>query len=1023
MSRQSCTQYIAEVEKIIQYGGSRKETSIRFAFQKLLDEYCQAKHLVLVAELDYATAKGKTVYPDGTVKDQLRMTWGWWESKDEADDLDEEIAKKKAKGYPTENIVFEDSQTAILIQNGVEHRRASMKDPAALDGLLTAFLNYLRPEVAGFRQAVETFKNDIPAITDALRSLIDEGVTANAHFRMARASFLELLRDSVNPDVTAFDVDEMLIQHLLTEEIFTTVFEDSLFHRYNIMAHRIEETLALLLTLEKRRTLLDRIQPYYKVIKASAAQIGDIHEKQKFLKVIYENFYQAYNPKGADRLGVVYTPNEIVNFMLEATDHLLHKHFGKLLSDDGVDILDPCTGTGTFITALVDRLPAEALKRKYATEIHANEVAILPYYIANLNIEYTYKQKVGSYEAFPGICFVDTLDNNAFSFAGKQGELTMGVGAENIERIKRQNERKISVVIGNPPYNANQQNENDNNKNRTYPSVDKRIKDTYIARSTAQKTKLYDMYSRFLRWASDRIDKNGVVAFVTNRSFVDARSFDGFRKILVEEFDEVHVVDLGGDVRSNPKLSGTTHNVFGIQTGVALSFLVRKEMPGKAASPRNGKVFYHGRPEMERANEKLSFLHENPFEKLTFAHILPDKDGNWLNLTDNNWDELVPVASKDTKFGGEPTALFKTFSLGIVTSRDDWVYDLDPKVLATKIQFFVDTFNSQRHLKDSTNLGDLVSREIKWTSELETHLKNGVALEYDKANIRRALYRPFCMSNVYYAQVIVHRPYLMPKVFPFRMDTTNPVIFVTQPGSQKDFMVLGSDHLADLHLVGAAAGAEGFPLHTYSDSGERRDNITDWALKLFQDKYGSKVTKLDIFHYVYGVLHNPIYRVKYEQNLKRDLPRVPLYDDFARWRDAGKILMDLHIGFETSEPWPLTVRDNRPTSEFLVPGTELKSRTTIRIDKEMGTVLFGVPGGSLTVEGFPPSVWDYKLGHRSAVEWVLDQYADFTPKDSTVAAKFHAYKLDDHLDEVVELIARVTTISARTMEIIQSLSE
>jgi hypothetical protein len=213
MSRQTCSQYIAEVEKIIQYGGSRKETSIRFAFQKLLDEYCQAKHLVLVAELDYTTAKGKTVYPDGTVKDQLRMTWGWWESKDEADDLDEEIAKKKAKGYPTENIVFEDSQTAVLIQNGVEQSRVSMKDPAALDGQLTAFLNYVHPEVAGFRAAVETSKADIPAISEALRSLIDEGGKANAHFRLARLSFLELLRDSVNPDMTAFDVDEMLIQH------------------------------------------------------------------------------------------------------------------------------------------------------------------------------------------------------------------------------------------------------------------------------------------------------------------------------------------------------------------------------------------------------------------------------------------------------------------------------------------------------------------------------------------------------------------------------------------------------------------------------------------------------------------------------------------------------------------------------------------------------------------------------------------------------------------------------------------
>lgn len=1017
MSRQTCSQYIAKVENLIQYGGSRNEQSVRFAFQVLLNEYCEAKHLMLIPELDYPTPKGKTVRPDGTVKDQLRMTWGWWESKDEADDLDEEIAKKKAKGYPTENIVFEDSQTAVLIQNGVEQSRVSMKDPGALDGLLTAFLNYVRPEVAGFRQAVETFKSDIPAITDALRGLIEDGVGANAHFRGARAAFLELLRDSVNPDVTAFDVDEMLIQHLLTEEIFSTVFEDSLFHRYNIMAHRIEEILALLLTLDKRRALLDRIQPYYKVIKASAAQIGDIHEKQKFLKVIYENFYQAYNPKGADRLGVVYTPNEIVTFMLEATDHLLHKHFGKLLADDGVDILDPCTGTGTFITALVDRLPAEALKRKYATELHANEVAILPYYIANLNIEYTYKQKVGTYEAFPGICFVDTLDNNAFSFAGKQGELTMGVGAENIERIKRQNQRKISVVIGNPPYNANQKNENDNNKNRAYPTVDKRIKDTYIAASTAQKTKLYDMYARFLRWASDRIDKNGVVAFVTNRSFVDARTFDGFRKTLVEEFDEVHVVDLGGDVINNPKLSGTTHNVFGIPTGVAISFLVRKE--GKETRP--GKVFYHARPEFERATDKLSFLHESSFAKLTFAHILPDKDGNWLNLTDNDWDALVPLSTKEAKAGRrDEGTIFRTFTLGIATNRDDWVYGFNPSDVSERILHFCDRFNEQRKFRDRDDLRNAVERDIKWTSELESFLKSGGSLVFEAEAIRCVLYRPFAKRSCYYAENLVHRPYLTPQLFPFRSDLPNQVIYHTQPGSQKPFMTLATDTVADLHLVGAAAGAEGFPLHTYNESGERRDNITDWALKLFQGKYGSAITKLDIFHYVYAVLHHPAYRAKYEVNLKRDLPRIPLYPDLGRWRDAGKVLMDLHIGFETAEPWPLTVTDGRkPAEAGLFDGpADKKSRTVVRLDKAANRLEFETPTGKVVVEGFSPSTWEYKLGHRSAVEWVLDQYADYTPKDPTVAAKFHTYRLADHLDEVLALIGKVARVSVETMSVV-----
>jgi predicted helicase len=1031
MSRQSCTQYIAEVEKIIQYGGSRNEQTIRYAFQKLLGEYCEAKHLMLLAELDHTTPKGKTVRPDGTVKDQLRMTWGWWESKDEADDLDEEIAKKKAKGYPTENIVFEDSQTAVLVQNGVELSRVSMKDPVALDGLLTAFLNYVRPEVAGFRQAVETFKNDIPAITGALRGLIDEGVQANDHFRMARKSFLELLRDSVNPDVTAFDVDEMLIQHLLTEEIFTTVFEDALFHRYNIMAHRIEEILALLLTLEKRRALLDRIQPYYKVIKASAAQIGDIHEKQKFLKVIYENFYQAYNPKGADRLGVVYTPNEIVTFMLEATDHLLHRHFGKLLADEGVDILDPCTGTGTFLTALVDRLPAEALKRKYPTELHANEVAILPYYIANLNIEYTYKQKVGTYEAFPGICFVDTLDNNAFSFAGKQGELTMGVGAENIERIKRQNERKISVVIGNPPYNANQQNENDNNKNRAYPTVDKRIKDTYVARSDRHKTKQYDPYKRFLRWASDRIDKNGVVAFVTNRSYIDDANSDGYRKVLREEFDEIYVVDLGGDVRSNPKLSGTTHNVFGIQTGVAISFLVRKEQYGKDVmnpSPRDGKLFYYARPEFERASDKLSFLHECSISSLPFVHILPDQRGNWLNITTNDWSELLPLALpklSGAKTSRDTDALFDLASFGAVSARDDWVYGADADSVRSKMSYYFSVYESRRAqltrpLNDDweTRLGT----EIKWSQDIRRHLKNNQKLVYEESRIVPSLYRPFTIKPFYYSKWANWSLYRLPEAFPTSRKVENRAI-VFLSGDRQPFACIATTQPPNLNMF-TADTAQCLPLSLFSESGERRDNITDWALKLFQDKHGPQVTKLDIFHYVYGVLHHPAYRAKYEVNLKRDLPRIPLYPDFGRWKTAGEALMALHLGFETLEPFPLTLADGRKTPEGSLFDPKVGSKDhkiKIKVDKDAGKILFDTPTGLVALSDIPTAAWEYKLGHRSAVEWVLDQHADYTPKDPTVAAKFHTYRLADHLDEVIALVGKVTRVSVETMKIVGGL--
>jgi len=465
MDIHSIKKYYTEVNKIIHFGGSKKETSIRNAFYALLNEYAKQKDLVLVPEVTIRTKEGKNVTPDGTLKDMLRQDWGYWESKDEADILDDEIRKKFAKGYPKDNILFEDSQQAVLIQDGAEVMRISMKDMAALDRMLKAFVSFERPEVKNFRTAIELFKQDIPKVTDIIRDIIIEQGKTNAKFIAARDKFLELCRDSINPNIVIEDIREMMIQHILTEDMFNTIFDESYFHRENNVARQLENIIDTFFTGSIRRTVLSNIQHYFQAINAAAAGIPDHHEKQKFLKVVYETFYKSYNPKAADRLGVVYTPNEIVKFMIESTDYLLYQHFGKFLDDRNVEILDPATGTGTFICDIIDHISdKEKLQYKYDHEIHANEVAILPYYIANLNIEYTYKQKTGEYREFKNLCFVDTLDNMGFSFTGKQFDLLGGMSAENIERIQRQNERKISVIIGNPPYNANQKNENENNK-------------------------------------------------------------------------------------------------------------------------------------------------------------------------------------------------------------------------------------------------------------------------------------------------------------------------------------------------------------------------------------------------------------------------------------------------------------------------------------------------------------------------------------------------------------------------------
>jgi predicted helicase len=442
MSVQLINQYYTKLARILQFGGSRNETAVRGAFYNLLNEYAHKRDLELVTEIPCMGTKGKPVTPDGIIKNVLRLDYGYWESKDETDDLDEEINKKLKKGYPTANILFEDSSTAVLIQQNVEVIRVNMRDASELDKVLTEFMAYEHPEVKSFNEAIEHFKQDIPTIVGTLHEMIEFQNRGNKTFQSAISAFHELCKEAINPDITFADLREMLIQHILTEEIFISVFSDAQFHHDNNVAKELNKVEETFFTGQTKRQTLDSIKNYYEMIKAHATSIVSHHEKQKFLKIIYENFYKAYNPKGADRLGIVYTPNEIVKFIVESSDYLLHKHFGRTLADKNVEFLDPATGTGTFICDLIESLPSQHVIYKYKNEIHANEVAILPYYIANLNIEYTFKQKMGFYEEFRNICFVDTLDNiEALDYLEKQGTM-FGFGSENAERIRAQNKKK-----------------------------------------------------------------------------------------------------------------------------------------------------------------------------------------------------------------------------------------------------------------------------------------------------------------------------------------------------------------------------------------------------------------------------------------------------------------------------------------------------------------------------------------------------------------------------------------------------
>jgi len=667
MSQLLVQQYLNDLSDLRRVSGTTREGVVSEAFKDLLKGYAKSHDLIFLNQHELPKQDGNRRIVDGALVYDLRVPFGYWEAKDEEDDLDKEIAAKFRRGYPRDNIIFEDSKTAVLIQYGNEVMRCPVGDTDKLPHLLDLFFGYERPEVADFRRAVVQFQTDLPDVLEALRAMIEKAQKDNAAFRTGAIKFLKHAQETINPAVTVEDVREMLIQHVLTEEIFSKVFDEDDFHRQNNVAKELYALEGLFFTGALKKNTLKGLEPYYTAIRTTAHQIATHTEKQTFLKVIYEGFYKVYNKKAADRLGVVYTPNEVVRFMVESADWLCQKHFGKNLIDKGVEILDPATGTGTFICELMEhfRGQKEKLAWKYKEELHANEVAILPYYVANLNIEATYAAITGQYAEFPNLCFVDTLDNIAglrtHAIAKNQhfGDLFGAMSDENVARIKRQNKRTISVVIGNPPYNANQMNENENNKNREYPVMDGRIKETYIHASTARKTKLYDMFVRFFRWATDRIDENGIVTFVSNSTFIDSRTFDGFRKIVTDEFNEIWIIDLKGNARtSGERRRQEGGNVFDdkIRVGIAIYFCIKKR--GLSGC----RIRYEAVRDYARSDEKREFLQTRRLEERQFEEIKPDKQNSWINLVENDFSTLIPTASKETKLAkiaSQDRAIFK----------------------------------------------------------------------------------------------------------------------------------------------------------------------------------------------------------------------------------------------------------------------------------------------------------------------------------------------------------------------------
>lgn len=1004
ISRQHINAYRKTLAEQHRITGSLNERVLRKAFAELLERTGRAHDLIFTNEWEGRGPRGNNISVDGAlVPPILRKPFGYWEAKDSKDDLDREIAAKQRSGYPDDNIIYEDTRTAILRQDGREVMRASLADDAELLALLAAFYAHEPPELSEFKAASARFRADLPQVIEALRMAIGEAEARSTDFATARREFLTHAKQAINPAVTEDDVREMLIQHILTEEIFASVFDNAQYHRENNVARRLGELENKFFTGPLRHRTTELLRPYYGAIKHAATGLADRREKQTFLKALYEDFYKVYNPAAADRLGVVYTPGEIVRFMVRGAEWLTERHFGKTLADEGVEILDPATGTGTFIVELIEQMEGagrDRLRAKYENELHANEVAILPYYVANLNIEATYAAIAGGYAEFPGLVFVDTLDNTAGLgiFKGYQGDMFGGIADENLERVKRQNAAKISVIIGNPPYNAWQSDYNTRNPNRPYQRVDQRIAQTYRRRSRAQNTNsLSDMYVRFWRWASDRLREDGVIAFITNRNFIEKVAFDGFRLSVAEEFAECWLMDLGGDVRANPKLSGTKHNVFGIQTGVAIAFMVRK------TGAKGFKLKYARRPENETRVEKLAFLDSvQDFARWQTAPLKPDAKGSWLSGDHPDWAGYLPLADPTKGSGdsaGKVEAIFRLSSNGLETGRDDWLWSRSLNELKLRARLFLRLYVSA--LADSDEAG-----HVKLDRQPDRLLKDGKKITEDPRSYRLGEYRAFTKRHVYFAADLNAYQFRIPSMY--RADEPNPTITFDGMAAEY-FCSLATDRLFDKGLTKTGNGrARGVTRYRYIKSGERVDNITDWALQRFRTHYADPtITKDAIFPYCYAVLHDPVFREVHGPDLRREFPRIPLYPDFATWVEWGEKLLALHIDYEKAKPFKLK-RVDTPDARGRAPVPKLRSQP------DTGKVIVDT---DTQLTGIPPAAWGYRLGNRSAIDWVLDQHKEKTVKDPTVRAKFNTYRFADYKESMIALLTKVVRVSMDTVAI------
>ena len=908
----------------------------------------------------------------------------------------------------------------------------------------------------GNRSHWEDWAKDIAKIARThitrITSIIED--EANTREREAFFSFAGELRDDLNDSIGDSEVIEMLAQHLITKPVFDALFEGYSFASNNPMSCAMQNVLNVLQEhhLDKEA---DTLQRFYDSVKMRADGIDNAEGKQKIIVELYDKFFRNAFPRMTERLGIVYTPVEVVDFIIHSVNDILQSEFGQTLGSDGVHIIDPFTGTGTFITRLLQSglISKEQLQNKYQGQIHANEIVLLAYYIAAINIEAVYHSIVGGeYQPFEGICLTDTFQ------LYEKDDLVSELLVDNSARRTRQKALDIRVIIGNPPYSAGQASANDNNANVAYPLLDKRITETYAERATAtNKNALYDSYIRAIRWASDRIGDSGVIGFVTNAGFTDSTSADGLRKCLADEFSSIYVFHLRGNQRTSGELSRKEGGkIFGSgsRAPIAISLLVKNP-----AAQQHGQIHWHDIGDYLSQAEKLEKIRNfSSIAGITAASawqsITPDEHGDWVSQRDNSFSEFIVLGDKD---GNPCLKLFESYSRGVATSRDAWCYNASKSSVTSNMNGMIDFYNLEVARFKAAHPGlAKVAREAKvdgfinndptqisWNRSLKQEFAKDRVFTFEPECLTQSIYRPFTKQWLYFNRQFNDMVYQMPRIFP-DAGSENRVICVPGKGGDKGFSSFMTNAIPDMNLAPGMGGYQCFPLYMYDSPGDqakasktapglfdapaqtsastRRDAITDEGLAYFNSAYPREViSKEDLFYYVYGLLHSPEYRDKYADNLSKELPRIPVVKtaaDFWAYSNAGRMLADLHLDYETVPMYPANVQSSANSdSDYRV--TKMKYGKKGK-DKDLSTLHYNA---KITVTGIPLEAYKYVVNGKPALDWVVERQCVSTHKDSGIIndANDWAAETMGNPRYPLELFLRVVTVSLETMKIVESL--